>query len=862
MALVAVATSGSVLAIGSVHLPALLVLAAVAFAAAALASWMDAAEGKALPFVSLPVLTLVGLAAVTALQAAPMPIAWLDAIAHLNADIWSRALLPLGGGAPRFASLSLDPGASLVESLKWLVYAAIFAAASAVSARRGAAWGTFVVFGSAVLAALTTIGHGLVGATKVFGLYQPTFTASPWHVGPLLNPNNLAGYLNLGAMCGLGVMLMKRPLAPPWLAGIGVAVVMAIEITSGSRGGVIALLLGIVAMAALSWRRKSSSREASSGARARVLWLVGAAACGGGALAALGGTRETWIELYDKNLQKIEMIRWVTPLVRDYTWLGVGRGAFESVFPAYKATAGNMVYTHAENFVMQWIAEWGAPVAVAAIALFARSFSPRNVGAPRSAVATGVWVGFAVLLLQNLTDLALEIPAVCVALSVALGSLWGDGRRRKLPRTERPSGVEMSPRRAAIRARAAAAAVALLGLLMGAAVLAWGSHDLAGDRAAIAEAIRRGDLKSKEAREGLFGELGAAMLRHPAEPYFPLMGALVAWTGRDREAMPWLQRTLERDPMNGRAHLLLADVLAARGASAQALLELRLAVENDAALVAPAAASALRLTHVYQDLLRAVPEGKAGAATLDELGVRLGASGEWMLRSQCDREAVARDPSLIGPRTREAGELIRALAPGAALNLCADRGWCEREIEAHAAAIAMVRPRSSLPAQLRARMQMAEGRADDAERMLQIECTKASDRADCLRLRVEAASVSRGLADRVASSDRLGAAVKEFLSASCSNHRACADAATFAGDRRADRDEWGAAVALYSRAAREDPTEDRYLRLADAAARSKAHAEAADALEKVAQKRGYADPELRRRIDEQRSLAAGILVTP
>lgn len=191
-----------------------------------------------------------------------------------------------------------------------------------------------------------------------------------------------------------------------------------------------------------------------------------------------------------------------------------------------------------------------------------------------------------------------------------------------------------------------------------------------------------------------------------------------------------------------------------------------------------------------------------------------------------------------------------------------DRAWCEREIEAHLEAISAAMPRGSLPAQLRARMLMTQGRADDADRMLQIECPKVIDRADCLRLRVEAAAVSRGQADRVASSERLAAATKEFMSASCANPRACAEAATFAGDRRAGRSEWGAAVALYSRATREDPTEERYLRLADAAALSKAHAEAAAALEKVAQKRGYADPELRRRIDEQRSLAAGILVTP
>jgi tetratricopeptide (TPR) repeat protein len=382
-----------------------------------------------------------------------------------------------------------------------------------------------------------------------------------------------------------------------------------------------------------------------------------------------------------------------------------------------------------------------------------------------------------------------------------------------------------------------------------------GARDLGSDRVAIREAYAKADMKSDAARAELRRELRGAMLRHPAEPYFPLVGALVAWLGRDQEPMPWLQRALEREPLNGRAHLLLADVLAARGAKAQALLELRLAAENDATLVANAAAAALKLTRAYEELLRAVPEGKAGAASLDELGVRLAAMGERVARSQCDREAIARDPALVSPRMREADELIRALTPGSRLNLCADRGWCEREIEAHAAAIALSRPRSSLPTQLRARKLLAEGRADDADKMLQTECGRATDRADCLRLRVDAAA-------QVKAPDRLALAIKDFLAASCARAPECADAATLAANVRADRGEWGAAVALYARAAREDATEERLLRLAEAASRSGAHAEAADALERVGQKRGGADPELRRRIDEQRSLAAGVLIKP
>jgi lipopolysaccharide biosynthesis regulator YciM len=854
--LLALTVSGSVLAIGSVHLPVLLVVAAAAVASAALAFYVQAEARRRLPF-SLPVVTLLALSGYSLLQAMPLPIGALEVVAPLNADIWSRALLSLGEPGPRWASISLDPGASVIEGLKWLVYAAVFAAASVVGARRGAAWGTTVVFASATLAALTTIGHGLLGVRKVYGLYEPTFSVSPWHVGPLLNPNNLAGYLNLGAICGMGLMLMRRPVVPPWLSGLGVATIIAIELTSGSRAGVVALLLGVVAMAILS-REKRERSGAGQLASKRLVLLLGAAVGGGAILAALGGTGDTWAELYDQNIQKVEMLRWATPMVRDYAWLGVGRGSFESVFPSYKVTPGNVVYTHAENFPMQWASEWGVPVALAAMIAFAIALSPRNIGVRRSAVAASAWVGLAVLLLQNLFDLGLEIPALCIAACTSVGSVWGDARRRLLPRAAvaegdaRPSGVldRLAIRRSTIAAGGVTIASALVMIL--AARFGW--RDLNDDRSALRGAYASADLRRPEARPPLRSELRAAMLRRPAEPYFPLLGALLAWRAQDQDPLPWLQRTLERDPINGRAHLLLADVLNERGAKAQALMELRLAAENDSTLVAPAAQTALRFTNRFEDLLRAVPPGKAGAATLDELAVRLAAQGSTEARSLCDKEAIARDPARVGPRMREARALIHALEPASpASSLCPDRAACERAIEEHAKALAAADPRSSLASQVRARRLMAEGRAEDAERLLAGECAKASDRAPCARLRVEAASSLKSI-------DRMTAAVRDYLSTECSRAQACADAATWAGNLRSMRGEWGAAMTLYARAARDDPGEHRWLALADAASQAGAHAQAVEALEKVAQKRGGADPALRRRIDDERARAAGALI--
>ena len=129
-------------------------------------------------------------------------------IAPANADVWARSLLPFGE-RPAWGSISLDPGASLVEALKWLTYASTFFAASVLGARRGTQLVLALVVSSATLLAVVTVSNGLLDARKVFGVYEPTSQFLPHHVGPLLNANNLAGYLTLGAITGVGLMLVR-----------------------------------------------------------------------------------------------------------------------------------------------------------------------------------------------------------------------------------------------------------------------------------------------------------------------------------------------------------------------------------------------------------------------------------------------------------------------------------------------------------------------------------------------------------------------------------------------------------------------------------------------------------------------------
>jgi hypothetical protein len=212
---------------------------------------------------------------------------------------------------------------------------------------------------------------------------------------------------------------MQKPVVPRWLIGLGVATLVGVNVTSGSRGGLLALIIGIACLAVLLRLGERSTGRGFSMTSRSAMALLAAALGAGGLFAVLGGTRSTWAELYSKDFQKLEMMLRVKPLVADYAWLGIGRGAFESVFPAYRTVPGNIVFTHAESFPAQWLSEWGVPAGALGMIAFAFAFTPARVGALRSAVAAGVWAGTFALLVQNLFDLGLEIPGVTIGLSMA-----------------------------------------------------------------------------------------------------------------------------------------------------------------------------------------------------------------------------------------------------------------------------------------------------------------------------------------------------------------------------------------------------------------------------------------------------------
>jgi len=544
-----------------------------------------------------------------------------------------------------------------------------------------------------------------------------------------------------------------------------------------------------------------------------------------------------WRELLNDNLAKLKIVAWCAPLLREYGWLGVGRGAFESVFEAYRPAVGCMCIHPPGELPGAVGLGVGRAVALAAMVSLGWLFRPGALGVRKSIVVAAGWVAVVALLLQNLADLGLEIrrwasrpwwsSGRCGAIrragggrsgppSIGRSCAWGSGRSRSRWRR----------RRARWRSSRC-----------GSAGTTWApGASCSGTSSSAPTTPRRsaGLPRRAAGRDG--GAPGGALLLAARRD------AAQRW--RDQSPMPWLQLTLERAPVNGRAHLLLAQVLDARKKQRpevrkQALLELRLAVEHEPGLAERAAPLAAALATSLDELLIAVPEGQAGAMVLNMMARNLGEPG--------DAGCGARSTSRRWPAIRAGGAAHAAahVAVVEVAQLAQGHGpgpTCPTQ-DACAARSSGTPPRSRPRSRELARRRDAGAgprRAGPARRgggaaRHRVRAAREPQRLPPGARREPRPARRRGEARRRAQGVPVG---------QLPGRRAVRRRVHVRGRAAGARRDHHAAAVAFMRAAQEEPTEARWLRAAKAAEAAKMLAQAIEALSHVSSMRGGADPEI------------------
>jgi O-antigen ligase len=373
------------------------------------------------------------------LQLVPLPPAlWMAAPGH---EVLGRALAVLGE-APRWAPLSLFPGATLDAVLALLPPAALFLATAGLDRERRLS-----------LAALW-LGVGVAGL--LLGAVQmsepsggPAYLYATTNVGSLVglfaNRNHEAGFLlaliPLAAAVAVGGRRRpppRRRSAPadrgawtPMLAAVfALSALLALGVVRSRAGVILAApaILGALAVLARSGMSRRGLALAAAGALAVILAV------------ALFALTPILARFGAPLSQEARFAAWPTVVsaARSFTPWGAGAGAFEAVFRAAEPLdmLGPTFLNHAhDDYLEIWLEAGvlGAALVVAFLAWLGIA-SWRAWRTRRGALAQAAGVAALLVLLQSLVDYPLRTETIACLFAFACGCLVAPDGERRAPR--------------------------------------------------------------------------------------------------------------------------------------------------------------------------------------------------------------------------------------------------------------------------------------------------------------------------------------------------------------------------------------------------------------------------------------------
>jgi O-antigen ligase len=344
-------------------------------------------------------------------------------------------LLPIGTqanatavlSAPPVSSLSLDPFSTRLALVQIGALVIYFAAALAFidSPKRLRLIVRIVTIFGFLLAIFGMI-QSFTSPTKIYWLRDMP-QSTPF--GPFINRHHFAAYMEMALALPLGLLFSgaiesdKRPLYIFAVAMMGIALIM-----TGSRGGIISLVVEAIFFAVVVSFKKGEEGERLSAktGRARailtraglafalMLMILGGAVLFGGeaALSRFVGT----VNSDDPTTGRAHFWGVTLDIIKDHPILGTGLGSFGLAFTRYDTRNGFYRLEQAHNDYLQVMSDAGI-IGVALglffiIVLFKSGFARRETGDKfRRGVATGALAGCFAVLVHSFFDFTLHTTA-------------------------------------------------------------------------------------------------------------------------------------------------------------------------------------------------------------------------------------------------------------------------------------------------------------------------------------------------------------------------------------------------------------------------------------------------------------------
>jgi O-antigen ligase/tetratricopeptide (TPR) repeat protein len=438
---------GTPLALGAVHRPAVFVTLGVTALLALATAWLAKGCKNSLATsatLALPLFFLV----FAAVQIVPLP-AGLRALLDPKGSAL-LAFADLQGAQP----LSLDPPETYGEFAK--AAAALCVALAGLVLASGRRLRSVVpgLVASAGLAAMAVgLGHRAAAESEIYGHFP---TSGGLLVGPFVNPNHAAEFLELAAFAALAFAFSRSTSYGQRVWKLIAAVLAAGAISTLSRGSVLALGAGALTWFVLAPRSDEGEPLHRSRFAAFLLCLLVVV----GATIGLGGDQiiAEFRGTVADNLSKTQVWMDALPMVAAHP-AGIGLGAFGRVYPAYQTLHWPVWFEFVENQPVGILIETGiagALVLLGILVLVSRRFWKES---RRDRVEASLVAGLVAVLAHNLVDFGLETFGILLPFCALLGAVFG----RQATPAEDPA-----PRRSPMifAAVACLATVAGIGLLL------------------------------------------------------------------------------------------------------------------------------------------------------------------------------------------------------------------------------------------------------------------------------------------------------------------------------------------------------------------------------------------------------------
>lgn len=266
-----------------------------------------------------------------------------------------------------------------------------------------------------VLASFALI-QGLSSTSRLYWIRTPRFGG--WIYGPYVNHNHYAGLMEMLAPVPLIFALTRGAAGPRKTMAAAAAALMAGTIfLSGSRGGMLALIVQCVVLTVIVIRRQKSRKIVVAVGVSLVIAVGLLAWLGGGELSHRLASihSETRTELSGGT--RIEIDRDALKMFARKPLLGWGMGTFPDVYPQFRSFHTNFFINEAHNDYLQLLVETGG-LGFATMLWFLWSVY-RN-GAKKlsnwpedanGATALAALIGVTGILVHSLVDFNLQVPA-------------------------------------------------------------------------------------------------------------------------------------------------------------------------------------------------------------------------------------------------------------------------------------------------------------------------------------------------------------------------------------------------------------------------------------------------------------------